>query len=304
MSHSHQHSHSHHHHAPPVLTAASINRSFIIGIVLNLLYVVVELAYGWKADSTALLSDAVHNIGDVSGLVLAFIAFRLQRVKANKTFTYGLRKGSIVASFINSVLLAFAIGAIAWEGVRHIITPSPINGNTVMIVAAMGIIINFSSALLFKKDKSHDLNIKAAYWHLMADALVSLGVVISGLMMKYTGWYFIDGIAAVVVAGVILFSTLSLFKDSLISIMDGVPAGINPDEIKAHLLEIEGVQDVHHIHIWSMSTHENAITCHVLIEQTSDLVSIKKQLKSTLVAHNISHSTLEFEVEEEACHEC
>jgi cobalt-zinc-cadmium efflux system protein len=304
MSHSHQHSHSHHHHAPPVLTAASINRSFIIGIVLNLLYVVVELAYGWKADSTALLSDAVHNIGDVSGLVLAFIAFRLQRVKANKTFTYGLRKGSIVASFINSVLLAFAIGAIAWEGVRHIITPSPINGNTVMIVAAMGIIINFSSALLFKKDKSHDLKIKAAYWHLMADALVSLGVVISGLMMKYTGWYFIDGIAAVVVAGVILFSTLSLFKDSLISIMDGVPAGINPDEIKAHLLEIEGVRDVHHIHIWSMSTHENAITCHVLIEQTSDLVSIKKQLKSTLVAHNISHSTLEFEVEEEACHEC
>lgn len=304
MSHSHQHSHSHHHHAPPVLTAASINRSFIIGIVLNLLYVVVELAYGWKADSTALLSDAVHNIGDVSGLVLAFIAFRLQRVKANKTFTYGLRKGSIVASFINSVLLAFAIGAIAWEGVQHIITPSPINGNTVMIVAAMGIIINFSSALLFKKDKSHDLNIKAAYWHLMADALVSLGVVISGLMMKYTGWYFIDGIAAVVVAGVILFSTLSLFKDSLISIMDGVPAGINPDEIKAHLLEIKGVRDVHHIHIWSMSTHENAITCHVLIEQTSDLVSIKKQLKSTLVAHNISHSTLEFEVEEEACHEC
>lgn len=304
MAHSHTHSHTHaHSHAPPVLTASQINRSFIIGILLNLIYVAVELFYGWKADSTALLSDAIHNIGDVSGLLLAFVAFRLQKVKANKVFTYGFKKGSIVASFINSVLLAFAIGAIAWEGFQHILHPAPINGNIVMIVAAVGIAINFSSAMLFRKDKSHDLNIKAAYWHLMADALVSVGVVISGLLMKFTGWYFVDGVAALIVAAVILFSTWSLFKDSLISIMDGVPAGIDPDVVKQNLMTVAGVRDVHHIHIWSMSTHENAITCHVLIDNTSDLVSIKMQLKAALNTHKISHSTLEFEVEEESCHD-
>jgi len=290
-----------HNHTIPAITANEINRSFLIGIALNVVYVLIELFYGWKGDSTALLSDAVHNIGDISGLLLAFAAFRFQKIKAGKIFTYGFKKGSVLASFINSLLLAFAIGAIAWEGVQHIIHPSPVNGTLVMIVAAIGIVINFTSALLFKKREKDDLNIKAAYWHLMADALVSLGVVVAGLLIRFTGWYFMDGIAALLVAVVILFSTWSLFKDSIISILDGVPSSINSDEIKEHLLEIAGVKDVHHIHIWSMSTSENAITCHILIQNTTDLVSIKQQLKKELAEHNISHSTLEFETDEEKC---
>jgi len=290
-----------HNHTTPSLTANDINRSFIIGIVLNSIYVVIELIYGWQQNSTALLSDAVHNIGDISGLLLAFLAFRLLKVKANNTFTYGFKKGSVLASFINSILLAFAIGAIAWEGIQHIIHPVATNGNIIMIVAAIGIVVNFISALLFRNKKDSDLNIKAAYWHLMADALVSLGVVIAGLIIKYTNWYFVDGIVAIIVAVVILFSTWSLFKDSIVGILDGVPSSINPDEIKQYLMEIKGVEDIHHLHIWSISTNENGLTCHVKVDDLENIPRIKEEIKHELTEHNITHSTLEFETKNEKC---
>ncbi len=290
-----------HNHTTPLLTANDINQSFIIGIALNSIYVVVELVYGWQQHSTALLSDAIHNIGDISGLLLAFLAFRLLKVKANNTFTYGFKKGSVLASFINSIFLAFAIGAIAWEGFQHIIHPVPTNGNIIMIVAGIGIIINFTSALLFRNKKDTDLNIKAAYWHLMADALVSLGVVIAGLIIKYTDWYFVDGIVSIIVAVVILFSTWSLFKDSVIGILDGVPSSINSNEIVQHLLEIKGVKDIHHMHIWSISTNENGLTCHVKVDDLENLPVIKEKIKKELEEHNITHSTLEFETEKEEC---
>lgn len=293
---SHQHSHS----ATP-LNSSDINRSFLIGIGLNIVYVVVELWYGWLHGSTALLSDAVHNIGDISGLFLAYAAFRFQKIKPGKIFTYGFKKASVLASFINSILLAFAIGAIAWEGIKHILQPSPVSGTVVMVVASIGIVINFSSALLFRKREKEDLNIKAAYWHLLADALVSLGVVVAGIIMKFTGWYFVDGLAAIIVAIVILYSTWSLFKDSAIGILDGVPTGIKIEEIKNHLLEINGVQDVHHIHIWSMSTNENALTCHVLINDLKDFPRIKNEIKEELKEHHIEHSTIEFEEADEEC---
>lgn len=292
-----------HNHSAPSLTANDINRSFIIGIILNSIYVVVELVYGWQQDSTALLSDAVHNIGDISGLLLAFFAFKLIKVKSNNTFTYGFKKASVLASFINSILLAFAIGAIAWEGIQHILKPVPTNGNVIMIVASIGIVINFLSALLFQKKKDSDLNIKAAYWHLMADALVSLGVVIAGLIIKYTNWYFVDGIIALIVAIVILFSTWSLFKDSIIGILDGVPSNINSEEIKNHLLKIKGVKEIYHIHIWSISTNENSLTCHIKIDSLDDIPCVKEQIKKELSEHNITHSTLEFETENESCNE-
>jgi len=294
-------SHDHHHHAPTTLNAEQVNRSFLIGIGLNLIYVLIEIWYGWQQDSTALLSDAIHNVGDISGLLLAFAAFRFQKVKSGRIFTYGFKKGSVLASFINSVLLAFAIGAIAWQGIQHLLHPVAVSGTVIMIVAAIGIVINFGSALLFRKGEKDDLNIKAAYWHLMADALVSLGVVVAGFVMKYTGWYFMDGLAAIMVAIVILYSTWSLFKDSMIGILDGVPSNISFAEIKEHLLKIDGVLDVHHIHIWSMSTNENALTCHIQIDQLSDLKRIKNAIKEELKEHNITHSTLEFETSEEHC---
>jgi cobalt-zinc-cadmium efflux system protein len=293
---SHEHNHT-------INSPNEINRSFMIGITLNIIYVVIEIIYGFKENSTSLLSDAAHNVGDISGLLLVFLAFRLIKIKANGTFTYGFKKGSIVASFINSVLLAFAIGAIAWEGVHKIINPSPLNGTTIMWVALVGVVINFISAMLFKKNQKEDLNIKAAYWHLMADAMVSLGVVVSGILIHYFKWYALDGITAIIIAIVVLLSTWNLFKDSVIAILDGVPASVDVEEIKTHLLHVKGVLNIHHIHIWGISTNENALTAHIQIEDANKIPKIKKALKEELEEHNIKHSTLEFEFIEENCTE-
>jgi cobalt-zinc-cadmium efflux system protein len=292
-----------HEHSHTIASPNDINRSFIIGIALNVVYVIVEIIYGFQQNSTSLLSDAAHNVGDISGLLLAFLAFRLIKIKSNDTFTYGFKKGSIVASFINSVLLAFAIGAIAWEGVHKIINPSPLNGTTIMWVALVGVAINFISAMLFKKNQKEDLNIKAAYWHLMADALVSLGVVLSGILIHYFKWYALDGITAIIIAIVVLLSTWNLFKDSVIAILDGVPASVDIEEIKTHLLHVKGVLNIHHLHIWGMSTNENAMTAHIQIDDANQIPTIKKALKEELEEHNIKHSTLEFEFIEENCTE-
>ena len=294
MAHNHNHS---------ISSPKEINRSFLIGIGLNITYVLVELFYGWQQNSTALLSDAVHNIGDISGLLLAFVAFKLQKAKPTKIFSYGYKKGSLVASFINSILLAFAIGAIAWEGFQKIMEPTPIRGGVIILVASIGVVINFISATLFRKGQKEDINIKAAYWHLMADALVSLGVVVSGVLIYYFNWFILDGIASIIIAFVVLLSTWSLFKDSIIAIMDGVPASIDKDEIVGHLMEINGVVNIHHLHIWGISTTENALTAHVVINNLDNLPEIKKSLKEELHEHNINHSTLEFEVAEENCTE-
>ena len=283
-----------HNHSHTITSSNEINRSFMIGIALNVSYVIVEIIYGFRNNSTSLLSDAAHNVGDVSGLLLAFLAFKLQTIKPSKIFSYGLKKGSIVTSFINSILLAFAIGAIAWEGVHKILNPSPLSGITIMWVALMGVVINFVSALLFKRNQKEDLNIKAAYWHLMADALVSFGVVISGIVIQYTNYYALDGIMAIVIAIVVLFSSWSLFKDSAIAILDGVPNTINTEEIAVHLLEVKGVISVHHIHIWGISTNENALTAHVVVDNLQKLPQIKASLKEELEEHNINQSTLEF----------
>ncbi len=290
-----------HTHTPP--SPHDVNQSFMTGILLNAAYVVIEIVYGLKNDSTALLSDAAHNVGDISGLLLAFLAFRLQKIKPSKLFSYGYKKGSIVTSFINSILLAFAIGAIAWEGVHKIMNPNPVNGKIIMWVALIGVFINFTSALFFKKNQKKDLNIKAAYWHLMVDALVSLGVVASGITIYYTQWYALDGIIALGISVVVLLSTWSLFKDSAIAILDGVPASVDTDEIKIHLMGVNGVVNVHHLHIWGISTNENALTAHVQIADMNRIPEIKKAMKAELEDHYISHSTLEFEVIEENCPE-
>ena len=290
-----------HNHNHTITSPNDINRSFILGIILNVIYVIIEIIYGWQNNSTSLLSDAAHNVGDISGLLLAFLAFKLQVVKPSKLFSYGFKKGSIVTSFINSILLAFAIGAIAWEGVHKIMNPSPLSGTVIMWVALVGVVINFISAMLFKKNQKEDINIKAAYWHLMADALVSLGVVASGIVIHYFHWYALDGITAIIIAVVVLFSTWGLFKDSAIAILDGVPASVDSKEIIEHLLEVKGVLNIHHLHIWGISTNENALTAHIQIEDVNQLPRIKKALKEELEEHNIKHSTLEFELLEENC---
>lgn len=293
-----QHTHNHHKESEKTLF-----RSFILGIGLNFVYVIIETIYGFIENSASLLSDAVHNMGDISGLLLAFLAFKLVKVKASSKFTYGFKKGSILASFVNSMFLAFAIGAIAWEGIQKIAEPKHISGLVVIWVASVGVCINFVSAFLFKKEKEQDLNVKAAYLHLLIDALVSLGVVLSGIFIHFFNFYIMDGITAIVVALVVLYSSVSLFKDSLIAILDGIPESVNLTEIKNLIMNVAGVSGVHHVHIWGLSTSEIALTSHILISDLAQLPRIKSSIKNQLKECNIQHCTLEFEIDSEVCTE-
>ncbi len=292
-----EHNHSH----APKLT--SINRAFIIGITINLLYVIIEFGAGMYYNSLSLISDAGHNLSDVAALALALLAFRLAKAKANDKFTYGYRKSTILVSLINSVVLFIVIGGILRESIERMNNPVEIQGFSISIIATIGIVINAVSAFLFFKDKDSDMNIKGAYLHLMADAAVSLGVVISGILISTFQIYWLDLVMSLIIVIVIFFSTWSLFKDSLFLTLDGVPKGINLDEVIEEIKEIEEVTDVHHIHVWAMSTSQNALTAHVIIKQEnfSDWENIKKQIKHELEHLNIQHATLEFENENENC---
>lgn len=291
----HNHDHSH---APAIKGNPSL--AFYVAILLNITFVVVELAAGFIFRSTVLQSDAWHNLGDVSGLVLGLLAVRLAMVRPGKVLTYGWKKASIAAPFLNALILMLGTGMIAREGIERIFDPEPVNGAMVMAFSAVGIVINAGSALLFRSS-SEDLNMKAAYLHLMADALVSLTAVGAGLVIHFTGWMIIDGITTVGISVFILFSTYQLLKESTISLLDGVPAGIDAEKVLQSLRDIEGVTDVHHLHIWSISTDETALSCHLKIEEIHRLEDIKHSARHILEHADIRHSTLEFELPDEPC---
>lgn len=294
MEHNHQH-------APRI---SNLNRTFVIGIVINLLYVVIEFGSGLYLDSLALISDAGHNLADVASLALALLAFRLAKVRSNDKFTYGYRKSTILVSLINSVVLFVAIGGILWESISRLHSPVVVEGLPISVIAGIGIVINAISAFLFFKDKDSDLNVKGAYLHLMADAAVSLGVVVSGLLIFYFHLYWLDLAMSFVIVLVIFYSTWNLFKDSLSLTLDGVPKGININEVVSEIKEIDGVLDVHHLHIWAMSTSQNAMTAHIVIPETTEMDHqnrIKYLIKHKLEHLNIQHATVEFETEEENC---
>jgi cobalt-zinc-cadmium efflux system protein len=290
-----------HQHTPNV---ANLNRAFIIGIAINALYVVIELSAGFYYNSLSLISDAGHNLSDVAALALALLAFRLAKVKANDKFTYGYRKSTILVSLINSVVLFVAIGGIIWESFSRLHNPVEIQGIPISVVAGIGIIINAVSAFLFFKDKDSDLNVKGAYLHLMADAAVSLGVVVSGVLISLFHVYWLDMVMSLVIVLVIFYSTWNLFKDSLSLTLDGVPKGIDLNEVLSEIKEVEGVLDVHHLHVWAISTSQNAMTAHIIIHSNTELEQlnlIKKNIKHELEHVNIHHATLEFETELEDC---
>ncbi|MFD2935854.1 cation diffusion facilitator family transporter [Spirosoma flavum] len=294
----HEHSEEHgHHHGPTVLT--SVNRALIIGAILNAAYVAVEFGMGFYYNSLALIADAGHNLSDVAGLLLSLLAFRLARVRQTPSFTYGYRKSTVLASLTNAVILLVTIGAILWESIQRFRHPEPVAGLPVAWVAGLGILINAASALLFFRDKDHDLNIKGAYLHLAADALVSLGVVIAGIVISYTGWVWLDPVIGLVVAAVILGSTWQLLNDSLRLSMDGVPAGIDLNSVLTDLKAVTGVQDVHHVHVWAMSTSENALTAHLVLSPNlspAAVSTLKADARHRLEHRKISHATLETEV--------
>ncbi len=300
MSHNHSHGHHHGHSHQP----RAMNNAFVVGIVLNTLFVGVQVVAGFITDSVALLSDAGHNLSDVASLILALVAYRLAKAKPTKDFTYGYKKSTILAALVNAVILLVAIGVLGYEAIHRLREPHPIQGGIVAIVAGIGIVVNFGTALLFFRDKEHDLNSKGAYLHMMADALVSVGVVIAGVVISYTGWYWLDGAISIVILLVILFSTWSLLTDSLRMTLDAVPENISKTEIDKVVMETEGVVGMHHTHIWAMSTTQNALTTHVSLSDDltfDEKMKLIHELKHKLLHHDIHHATIELESPEIPC---
>lgn len=295
MSHEHSHQHSH------TINAESLNKAFIIGIVLNLAFVVIEFAAGFWFDSLALLSDAGHNLSDVVSLVLALLAFRLAKVKANERYTYGYKKSTILVSLLNAVILLVAVGAIVIESIHKLSNPAVVPGGAIAWVAGVGVLINAFTAFLFMKDKEKDLNVKGAYLHMAADALVSVGVLVAGIVISRTDWYIIDPIIGLIVAVVILISTWNLLHDSLRLTLDGVPTSIDSQKVVEAIRALPGVNDVHHIHIWAISTTENALTAHIVLKQSEGMQEVKHLIRHRLEDFGIGHATLEFEVPGEHC---
>ncbi|MET3502975.1 cobalt-zinc-cadmium efflux system protein [Mucilaginibacter sp. SG538B] len=299
-SHSHSHGHHHHDHAPKL---DHLNSAFIWGIVLNSVFVVVEAITGFVTHSLSLLTDAGHNLSDVASLALALLAFKLTKVSANSKYTYGYKRSTIIVSFFNAVILFAAVGFIIYEAITRFMNPEIVSGGTMAWVAFIGIGINAFTAWLFVKDKDTDLNIKGAYLHMAVDAIVSFGVVISGIIIYFTKLYWIDSAVSLIIGFVILRGTWSLLTASLRLEMDGVPAEMDLDKIKAELKKAKGVVDVHHMHVWALSTTENALTAHLVIkpEAMADFDNIKHDLRHRLEHLDISHSTFEPEFSEEGC---
>jgi cation diffusion facilitator family transporter len=295
MGHEHSHLHGHNH------TITSLNKAFIVGIVLNLVFVLVEFGAGFYFDSLALLSDAGHNLSDVVSLVLALLAFRLAKVKANSRYTYGYKKSTVLVSLLNAVILLVAVGGILVESINKLQHPEEVPGGAIAWVAGVGVVINAFTAFLFMKDKEKDLNVKGAYLHMAADTLVSVGVLVAGLIIRQTGWYIIDPIIGIIIAIVILISTWDLLHDSIRLSLDGVPVGIDSEKVKELISQIPGVKDIHHMHIWAISTTENALTAHIVIDNLNNMESLKHEIKHTLEHCDIHHATLEFESRKEHC---
>jgi cobalt-zinc-cadmium efflux system protein len=303
--HAHDHSHGfgHHHHEAPKLD--HLNNAFIWGIILNSAFVIVEFVAGIITGSLSLMTDAGHNLSDVASLALALLAFKMTKVGSNSKYTYGYKRSTILVSFFNAVILVVTVGIIIYEAVRRFIHPEVVSGSTMAWVAAIGIVINAFTAYLFVKDKDTDLNVKGAYLHMAVDAVVSLGVVISGVIIYFTNLYWIDSVVSLIIGIIILRGTWSLLKDSLRLEMDGVPKDMDLTKIKTELLKAKGVVDVHHMHVWALSTTENALTAHLVIAP-ADLHlfdNIKQDLRHRLQHLDINHSTFEPEFADEKCDE-
>ena len=302
----HTHSHEHHHHHTEQLT--SLNGVFILSIVLNLAFVLVETGVGIWSGSIGLLSDAGHNLSDVFSLLLALVAFRLADSHATKRFTYGYRKSSVLISLLNAIILLVAVGVILVESVHKLtdISSIELNGSAISWTAGIGILVNGFTAWLLMRQQAHDVNTRGAFLHMLADTLVSVGVVVSGLVISWTGWNWIDPVIGILIAIVILVSTWKLLSESLRLSIDAVPESIDPDHIVEEMKEMEGVSDVHHLHIWPISTTEVALTAHVVLDDLGAVPDTIPALKKKLKDHGIGHSTLEVETPDSPCeeHEC
>lgn len=259
--HQHDHSHGHTHDHPP----ANFNRAFAIGIGLNLAFVAIEAWFGWKVDSLALLADAGHNLSDVAGLVLAWGGALAGRLRPDARHTYGWQRASILAAFLNALLLLVAMGALAWEAAHRLSSPEPMQGLTIMAVAGVGILINTATAMMFLRGSSKDINIRGAFLHMAADALVSAGVVVAGGLSLWLGWHWLDPVMSLVIALVVVMLTWSLFRQSLHMLFDGVPDSVDLHAVRANLQALPGVQHVHDLHVWATGTSQIVMSAHLVV---------------------------------------
>lgn len=259
--HGHDHVHDHHGHAH---APANFDRAFAIGIGLNAAFVAIEAFYGWKVNSLALLADAGHNLSDVAGLGLAWAGAAAGRLRPDARHTYGFKRASILAAFANALLLLVAMGSLAWEAVDRLQSPQPTQGLTIIVVAAIGILVNGATALLFIRGGS-DINLRGAFLHMAADALVSAGVVVAGVLTLTWGWSWTDPVASLLIAVVIVIGTWGLFRQSLHLMIDGVPSHLNLIEVRECLQGLPGVVQVHDLHVWAMGTAEVALTAHLVM---------------------------------------
>ena len=288
-THGHPHSHNH-------------DRAFAVGIALNVLFVLVEAYYGWLAGSLALLSDAGHNLSDVLGLLMAWGGFYLARLRPSRKHTYGLGRATIMAAIFNALVLLVAVGGIVWEAIARFSNPVPIEGGIVMLVAAIGVIINGITAWLFMSGSKGDLNLRSAFLHMAADALVSLGVVVAAALFIWTGWAWLDPAISLVIALVILFGTWDLLRHALHLSLDGVPASIELGEVADYLTTLPGVKAIHDLHVWAMSTSETALTVHLVMPDGQPdgdfLCRIANALHDEFA---IDHTTIQVETGEHQC---
>ncbi|QWG16440.1 cation diffusion facilitator family transporter [Bradyrhizobium sediminis] len=294
--HSHGHDHAAHSHAPDHFGFA-----FAAGIALNTAFVAAELVFGYAANSLALISDAVHNFSDVIALMLAWAAGWLARRRPTPQHTYGYRRASILAALVNAGLLLIAVGAIAVEAVDRIREPAEVAGRTVVWVAALGIVVNGATALLFMRGRHGDLNIRGAFLHMAADAGVSLGVVVAAFAIMLTGWLWIDPAISLVIAAVVLASGWGLARDSVNLALDGVPKGIELADVKDYLGRLEGVTEVHDLHVWAMSTNETALTAHLVRPGGYDDEFLHHVCAELSHRFNIHHATLQIEAGSDVC---
>lgn len=294
--HGHHHHHHHgiggHHHHAPTNTG---DWRYGVGLVVNLLFVVAEFGAGWWAGSSALMADAGHNLSDVLGLAMAGGAAWLARKNAGPRRTYGFGKATVLAALGNALLLIFACGVITVEAIHRMTEPAPVQSGVIITVAAIGFFINLGTALLFMKDQHKDLNVKGAYLHMMADAAVSLGVVIAGVVILFTGWSIVDAIVSLLIVAMIMISTWGLLKDSVNLALDGAPRHLDPQDIRSALLDMDGVSAIHDLHVWGLSTTDAALTAHIVHSRDdADALLIEAQ-KIARGRFGISHTTLQLE---------
>ena len=301
-THADGHAHHHHHHEHNI-DSTSLNTAFKLGIALNVGFVIVEGIFGFIYDSMGLLSDAGHNLSDVFALILSMVAFKLMTKKPDERHTYGYRKFSIQASLLNALLLFAAVGMILVESIDKLIHPTAVDGDAIAWVAGAGVIVNGVTTWLFLKDKEKDLNVKGAFLHMLADTLVSVGVVVAGIVIHYTGWYFIDPVIGIGIALMIGWSTWGLLAESFKLSIDSVPESIDMKNLEQDIQSVEGVRSIHHLHVWALSTTENAMTVHAVIESPEILDSVIARIRNVASNSGIAHSTIEAETEQSGCHE-